>query len=157
MTLPFAKIRRVTINDAAQIFVVLELARDHSKVSIGPKWSYQQLESECREMGLVAENPDGAAAFILWRDNGVVWEISFLATAPDAQGQGLMTALLEHMKRDLPEGRGIWLEVHENNHGARALYEKLGFEQTGERKSYYSDGGTAVLYNYRPEAAPSEG
>ena len=148
MTLPFAKIRRVTINDAAQIFVVLELARDHSKVSIGPKWSYQQLESECREMGLVAENPDGAAAFILWRDNGVVWEISFLATAPDAQGQGLMTALLEHMKRDLPEGRGIWLEVHEKNLPARALYVSLGFLEVGTRPRYYPDGAAAIVYNY---------
>jgi ribosomal protein S18 acetylase RimI-like enzyme len=154
VALPFAKIRRVTVNDAGPIFIVLELARDHSKVSIGPKWTYQQLESECREMGLVAENPEGIQAFILWRDTGDVWEISFLATAPDAQGQGLMTALLQHMKREVPEGRAIWLEVHENNHRARALYDELGFEQTGERKAYYSDGGTAVLYNYGPKGAP---
>jgi ribosomal protein S18 acetylase RimI-like enzyme len=146
--LAFAKIRKLTPPDADQIFVVLELARDASRVPIGPKWTYPQLEAECREFGLVAERQHEIQAFILWRDTGAAWEISFLATAPDAQGQGLMTALLEHLKRERPENRPIWLEVHTANHKARALYEKAGFVATGERPKYYADGGAAVLYNY---------
>lgn len=144
----FAKIRKLTPADAEQIFVVLELARDASKIPIGPRWTYQQLEAECREFGLVAERQHEIQSFVLWRDTGAAWEISFLATAPDAQGQGLMTSLLEHLKRERPENRPIWLEVHAANRSARALYEKAGFVQTGERPKYYSDGGTAVLYNY---------
>ncbi len=144
----FAKIRKLTPHDAGQIFVVLETARDASKVPIGPKWSYQQLEAECREFGLVAERQHEIQAFILYRDTGAAWEISFLATSPDAQGQGLMTTLLEHLKRDRPQNRPIWLEVHAGNHKARAIYEKAGFTATGERPKYYSDGGAAVLYNY---------
>jgi ribosomal protein S18 acetylase RimI-like enzyme len=149
--LAFAKIRKLQAADAGSIFIVLELARDASKVPIGPKWTYQQLETECREPGLVALNNDGIQSFVLWRDTGAAWEISFLATAPDAQGQGLMTALLEHLKRDRPSNRPIWLEAHVSNLGARALYGKLGFSQTGERKGYYADGGTAVLYSYGSE------
>ena len=146
--LAFAKIRKLLSTDADQVFVVLELARDASQVPIGPRWSYQQLESECREYGLVAERQNEIQSFILWRDTGAAWEISFLATAPDAQGQGLMTALLDHLKRERPENRQIWLEVHAGNHGARALYAKAGFVQTGERPTYYSDGGAAALYSY---------
>ena len=144
----FAKIRKLKPQDADQVFVVLELARDRSKVPIGPKWTFQQLEDECREFGLVAERHHEVQAFILWRDTGAAWEISFLATAPDAQGQGLMTTLLEHLKRDRPQDRAIWLEVHASNRGARALYEKAGFASIGERPKYYADGGAAILYNY---------
>ena len=144
----FAKVRKLRPTDVDQIFVVLETSRDRSKVPIGPKWTFQQLADECREFGLVAERSDEIQSFILWRDTGAAWEISFLATSPDAQGQGLMTALLEHLKRDRPENRPIWLEVHSNNHGARALYEKAGFVQSGERPAYYADGGAAILYNY---------
>lgn len=146
--LSFAKIRRLNSDDAGPIFVVLELARARSAVPIGPKWTYDQLASECQEFGLVAERGGEVVSFILWRDTGAAWEISFLATAPEAQGQGLMTTLLEHMKRERPLDRPIWLEVHAANHAARALYEKAGFVMTGERPKYYADGGTAILYNY---------
>jgi ribosomal protein S18 acetylase RimI-like enzyme len=144
----FAKIRKLERSDADQVFVVLELARAASKIPIGPRWTFQQVEDECRQFGLVAERQHEIQSFILWRDTGAAWEISFLATAPDAQGQGLMTSLFEHLKRDKPENRQIWLEVHAGNQGARALYTKAGFVQTGERPNYYADGGTAVLYNY---------
>lgn len=149
-----AAIRPLSESDAPAIFEILEAARAASRVPIGPRWTADQLASECREQGLVFERPpsDGraaeVAAFILWRETGAAWEISFLATAPAAQGQGLMNALIEHMKRERPSDRPIWLEVHAENRSARALYEKAGFTQTGERPKYYSDGGSAVLYNY---------
>lgn len=146
--IPLARIRKLTVDDAAQVFVVLELARDAAKVPIGPKWTYAQLEAECRESGLVAERGGELLAFILWRDTGAAYEISFLATAPDAQGQGLMTTLIEHLKRERPSERPIWLEVHASNSGARALYEKAGFTVSGERRKYYSDGGSAILYTF---------
>ncbi len=33
----------------------------------------------------------------------------------------------------------IWLEVRESNAAALALYQSLGFEATGRRRSYYND------------------
>ncbi len=41
----------------------------------------------------------------------------------------------------------VFLEVRESNAAARTLYEGVGFEPTGRRKSYYTDPiEDAVLY-----------
>ena len=40
----------------------------------------------------------------------------------------------------------IFLEVRESNFNAIALYEKLGFKRINERKKYYPDGETALVY-----------
>ena len=88
------------------------------------------------------------AAFVLFREVGAVREITFLATAPDARGRGLMGALIHHMIKELPSFGQIWLEVHERNEPARKFYEKMRFAEVGRRPRYYSDGGGAILYNY---------
>ena len=146
------KIRSVQAGDVDEIFAVLESARLGSKVSIGPTWSHESIAEECRQSGLclMRERID---AFILWRDNGVAWEISFLATRSELQGLGFMSHLLRAMIRDLAGGRVIWLEVHAGNRPAISLYEKLGFKRTGERKSYYADGGSALNMTFDAASA----
>ena len=140
-------VRRVQPADAAPIFALLEASKAAALQPIGPEWSFRQIESECGESGLVSFDPE-IQAFLLWRDNGTAWEISFLATDPRAQGRGVMSSLINEMKRLKPADRAIWLEVHAENLAARHLYEKAGFVKTGERARYYSDGGSAILYNY---------
>lgn len=143
-----AMIRRLQYEDAPIIIQVLKRARAGSRVSIGPNWSPDQITEECRGEGFVFVGAGGVvSAFILFRDTGVAWEITFLATDPDAQGQGQMTALFERMKADRPPERAIWLEVHGQNTRARRLYEQQGLEIVGERPKYYADGGTAILYS----------
>lgn len=141
-------IRNVQFKDAQQIYAILERAREASAVPIGPRWTEAQIAEECRGVGLVLE-PEATQprAFILYRDTGAAWEITFLATDPVFQGQGFMKALLEHMRNERPEERQIWLEVHADNAKARRLYEQQGLEVVGERPRYYSDGGTAILYS----------
>lgn len=163
-------IRPVRFEDAHQIYRILLHAREVSAVPIGPNWSEKQIADECRGVGYVFEvsaraegvsvlgaSTSGAGesggvasavqAFILYRDTGAAWEISFLATEPAFQGQGFMKALLEKMRGDRPQERPIWLEVHTDNVKARRLYEQQGFEIVGERPKYYADGGAAILYN----------
>ena len=41
-----------------------------------------------------------------------------------------------------------WLEVHERNHAAIKLYERVGFHLKAMRKKYYPDGGHALIYVY---------
>ncbi|MES2962492.1 MAG: GNAT family N-acetyltransferase [Bdellovibrionota bacterium] len=146
-----ATIRPLTTDDAPRIFEVIEKATVQARVPIGPIWTQAQVENECVHGGWVLELEDAAQpimAFIFVWDIGSAWEISFLATDPAARGQGLMRRLIEYVKSIRPADKPLWLEVHEKNEPARKLYEKAGFNEVGRRAEYYSDGGTAVLYNF---------
>jgi len=104
---------------------------------------------ECEKGGFVLRDASNRIlAFVLFRDVGEAWEISFLATRGDAKRRGFMSELLSKVIANRPPGKALWLEVHEANQAARKLYEKLGFQETAKRRNYYSDGGTAILYNY---------
>lgn len=67
-------------------------------------------------------------------------EILTLATDPNARRQGHAEHLLHDLLNALA-ARGItdlFLEVASDNAAARALYEKSGFMQAGQRKEYYA-------------------
>lgn len=63
-------------------------------------------------------------------------EIITLAVRPSARRGGLAGRLIEHARCALQLKR-IFLEVAADNEAARALYTKLGFVETGQRKAYY--------------------
>ena len=54
-------------------------------------------------------------------------------------GLALMLALIE--RAYALGSRWMTLEVRASNHGAMALYEKLGFKVIGRRRGYYTDDG----------------
>lgn len=62
-----------------------------------------------------------------------------IAVAPAWQRRGLARWMLERALDDaLAEGMSVlYLEVRASNHGARRLYESLGFRECGRRKNYY--------------------
>ena len=135
--------------DAGEIFALIEEVYRYSEFPIGHRWELSQVAEECEHGGLVLRDASQQIrAFVLYRDVGEAWEIGFLATRNNAKRQGLMRALLSKVIEVKPEGKSIWLEVHEENEPARRLYENLGFREVGRRRGYYADGGTAVLYNY---------
>jgi ribosomal-protein-alanine N-acetyltransferase len=74
-------------------------------------------------------------------------EVVTLAVQPDLRRQGLASALLRaamHAARD----RGatvMFLEVAIDNHAARSLYSRAGFNEVGHRRRYYPDGGDALV------------
>jgi ribosomal-protein-alanine N-acetyltransferase len=100
----------------------------------------------------VAEDESGAAwiyAFLVARRVDAEWELENIVVDGTARRRGVGTLLLrelvEHAKAE--RGSGIFLEVRESNQGARALYQKFGFEETGLRKSYYPNPPEdAILY-----------
>jgi len=62
-----------------------------------------------------------------------------IAVAPDAQGEGVGTALIRHCEKEarirgLP---ALLLEVRPSNANALAFYHRHGFEQIAVRKDYY--------------------
>ena len=66
-------------------------------------------------------------------------EIITLATAPEHQGQGVASALVQHAIDDAcaHHCKQVFLEVRESNAAARGLYTKQGFAISGIRKNYY--------------------
>lgn len=75
-----------------------------------------------------------------------LWEILFLATAPQFRRQGHLLELFAAFVRSNP-GR-IWLECRSDNQAALALYAKCGFRESGKRIHYYSDGRDAILMEF---------
>ena len=76
-------------------------------------------------------------------------EAEILSIAIDAghRGRGLSRELLlTHLGHLAGRGvRTIFLEVEENNHPARRLYERNGFSTVGRRESYYRQSGGEQL------------
>ncbi len=91
---------------------------------------------------------DQILAFVCVRETDFNYEWSVLATHPDHRGQGLMGEVLINTLGQMAPLKPVWLEVHEENQSARYLYEKLGFQRTGQRAKYYSDGRAAILYTW---------
>lgn len=62
-----------------------------------------------------------------------------ICVAPDYQGRGLGRQLMDHLL-DLAVNYGAslaLLEVRPSNAAARALYDRLGFDEIGTRPNYY--------------------
>lgn len=75
-------------------------------------------------------------------------ECERIGTLPTARRQGLAQTLFERAMA-LLRARGavrLFLEVHEDNLSARALYEALGMNPIAVRPHYYADGGSAWIY-----------
>jgi ribosomal-protein-alanine N-acetyltransferase len=80
-------------------------------------------------------------AFLVAHCVDTEWELENIVVTETAHRRGVGTRLLEELVAHAraKEGRGIFLEVRESNQSARSLYRKVGFEETGLRKSYYSN------------------
>jgi len=74
-------------------------------------------------------------------------EILNLAVAPEYRRSGVAISLLRNEFRQ----RAVFLlEVRESNLAARALYERLGFEEISRRKDYYDNPAeTAIVMHMR--------
>jgi len=133
------------------------------------KWSHEHYESLFRTTApelskyfvIVAEDPSesGSAtasapsspivAYLAAHCVDSEWELQYIVVAKKSRRRGVGTCLLnEFMSHVRATGGGrIFLEVRESNHSARALYRKVGFEETGLRKGYYtSPPEDAILY-----------
>ena len=86
------------------------------------------------------------------------WHLTRFFVAVDARGTGAGTALLDEVDRWADErGLDLVLDVVEVNADARAMYERRGWEPTGEIvATWVSETGpwpTAFTYRRRPSTA----
>jgi ribosomal-protein-alanine N-acetyltransferase len=141
---------RVRRADAADIPLMMEL---ESNSPAAAHWSRPQYEGLFLETGnreraeclaWIAEDESEAPevfAFLVAHRVDSEWELENMAVAGSSRRRGVGTRLLgefvAHARAQ--QGSGILLEVRESNQSARAFYGKAGFEETGFRKSYYSN------------------
>ncbi|MCD7731733.1 MAG: ribosomal protein S18-alanine N-acetyltransferase [Oscillospiraceae bacterium] len=106
-------------------------------------WSIRAFESEFAAKGaifLAADSGNGICAFLT--ASSVLDEVNInnvAVTVPFRRkgfGEALMNALEERVSSF---AAAINLEVRESNVPAILLYEKLGYEQVGVRKGFYSN------------------
>jgi ribosomal-protein-alanine N-acetyltransferase len=86
------------------------------------------------------------------------WHVMNVAVAPDRQRQGIASALLGRLFELTTDDdrRGYTLEVRVSNTKAIALYERVGFEQRGIRRAYYTDNREDALIMWRNPAVRDE-
>lgn len=89
--------------------------------------------------GAIEAKDEHLAGFILSRIADDEAEILTLAVAPEWRRRGIARSLLGLHLPVLAANRAarLFLEVEAENAAARALYMDFGFEEVGERKSYY--------------------
>ncbi len=93
------------------------------------------------------------AGYLVCSRYDVVWHVMNVAVDPDFRRRGIATALLESLFERVgdPEAQ-FTLEVRRSNHGAIALYERLGFKGAGVRRRYYADNGEDAIVMWRTPA-----
>ncbi|NOZ12259.1 MAG: ribosomal protein S18-alanine N-acetyltransferase [Acidobacteria bacterium] len=109
-------------------------------------WSPAMFTVSGTEGIILAENPDGTAVgFACFQYFLNECHILNIAVLPEFRKQGIGQQLMEWMLTELKNAQEFYLEVRENNRAAISLYQALGFQPIGKRRSYYQDGETAIV------------
>jgi ribosomal-protein-alanine N-acetyltransferase len=147
------RIRAAHPDDVASIIAI------ERESSTAAHWTVQQYRAllvptpGIRRLALVAEGVGAAPAvlgFLVARHLAHEWELENIVVALSARRTGVGKRLLEGLLAAARETHSelVFLEVRESNLVARGLYEKIGFRETGRRKSYYTNPlEDAVLYS----------
>ncbi len=131
-------IRKMTVEDIPAV-----VALDHISFSLPwPERSFRfELTNNPASRCWVAEVDGHIVGMIVnWLLVDEV-HVATIATHPDYRRQGVAKKLLAHSLQYM-SGEGAltsFLEVRESNKGARDMYRKFGYEETGRRKAYYKD------------------
>lgn len=115
-----------------------------------------QLEAQCfsdpwSEKSVASELENPLSLWLVAEENGQVFgyvgsqtvldesDMMNVAVDPRFRRQGIARALIETLIAELAKkgSRCLRLEVRVSNENARALYERMGFQQLGLRKNYY--------------------
>jgi ribosomal-protein-alanine N-acetyltransferase len=129
---------------AEDIPAILAMAGQAEQAAHWPEEKYRQMlvEDEApRRLVLVLEDQGTVQGFALGQVLHQECQIETLVIASGARRKGLATKLLQRLiQAARHEGvNAFFLEARESNLGARALYNKIGFAESGRRKRYYRE------------------
>lgn len=126
---------------------IVSLEKKSFKDPWDEKTLYQLLQMSNYDVLILSDNDEniGYCAYSTVIDEA---EILRIAISPEKRRKGYGDRLIEGFieRCELNFISDIFLEVRKNNLSARRLYEKNGFSEIAERKSYYGDGEDAVVY-----------
>ncbi len=118
---------------------------------------YEELQADALRLPLVAERAGTLVGYLMaWRCGDELHVLN-LAVSPEERRHGAGSLLLEAALAEAG-ARGlslVTLEVRESNLGARAFYERHGFEAAGRRRGYYRDNGEDAIIMNRPVDSPA--
>jgi ribosomal protein S18 acetylase RimI-like enzyme len=106
----------------------------------------RELKREGTDVYVVLEG-DTLQAFIAIIANGLEDEpmIEFLCVASKMRGKGIGTRLVNFFESKFPDAANLYMFVSDINPKAKALYEKLGYDQVGLFKDFNLVGQTEYL------------
>ena len=146
-----ALVRKATVGDIADI---IQLERECRTAAHWTEHQYRDLFADQvpTRLALIAQKDESTemAGFVIARHLLPEFELENIVVAEKFRRNGIGTQLMRAFLALAKQmsGESVILEVRESNGVARALYEKLGFQKNGRRKSYYSMPlEDAVLYS----------
>ena len=146
-------IRRLTYADLPEVVAV-------ERRSFPTPWSLAMFVLELSKPSgvcLVAELVEGEerelVGYLICSRYDTVWHVMNVSVDPDRRRNGIATALLAALLREIGDvDAQITLEVRQSNGGAIALYERFGFRSAGVRRRYYQDNGEDAVIMWRTPA-----
>lgn len=96
---------------------------------------------------IVVEHLSGIVAYaIAWKVHDEI-HLNKIAVKKKFQKAGIGKAIIDFITESINPGyaRVMLIEVREKDSGARRFYEKIGFKETGIRKSYYIDDNAVLM------------
>jgi ribosomal-protein-alanine N-acetyltransferase len=103
-------------------------------------------QDETRERYVACDGERLAGLLILNLKGAFVGYIQTVCTAPEYRGKGVGTALVAFAEeRIFRDHRNVFICVSDFNHGARRLYERLGYRLVGELVDYVVAGHSELL------------
>lgn len=117
---------------------VAAVAKDNLAEAWSEETYFRQLSNPNDYTYLAYLDGEPAGFLSLWYIAGEV-EINNIAVSEKFRRKGIAKALFSAAHNDIPNGSSWFLEVRQSNTAAISLYEKMGFEQAGIRKNFYSE------------------
>ena len=132
----------LSYGSASDVSAIMPIMQSSFAEEFGEAWNHQQCYSMLLMRGsrlLIAKVNGHPAGFVMSRIAADEEEVMMIAVMPEFQGRAIGQQLIEQTIATAKSENcyAIFLEVRDGN-GARQLYDKMGFEQIGVRKNYYT-------------------